>query len=83
LSFTSDSILKTNVSSFSNASQILSQLDAITFNYTNVNVPQLNLDNQNHHGLIAQNVENIVPDMVNNTIVPASYDSPISKCKVS
>lgn len=75
LSFTSDSILKTNVDSILDASQILNQLNPVTFNYTNVNVPQINVNGSNHFGLIAQQVENVLPDLVDNTIVPATYDS--------
>lgn len=71
----SDSIIKHNIQPVNNVSQQLQQLQPVSFQYTNAAVPQLNLSAGNHYGLIAQQVEQVFPELVQNTQVAPVYDS--------
>lgn len=71
----SDASIKTNVQTLNNVSQQLQQLHPVSFQYTNAAVPQLNLSAGNHYGLIAQQVEQVFPELVQNTQVAPVYDS--------
>lgn len=72
----SDMNLKDNVNPLSNASSILNQLDVVTFDFKqNGQYERLNLPNVNQFGLIAQDVEQILPELVSDVTTPAVYDS--------
>lgn len=71
----SDAILKTNITPITNASSILAALNPIIYNYNTSAVPQLSLDNGTHAGLIAQQAETFLPNLVQSTTIPATYDS--------
>lgn len=71
----SDAVIKTNVQSLNNVSQQLQQLQPISFEYSNAAVPQLNLSAGSHYGLIAQQVEQVFPQLVQNTRVAPVSDS--------
>ncbi len=61
---TSDSQFKTSVDSISNASLLLSQLLPKSFYFDTLNVYDLNFSSQKQYGLIAQDVENFMPELV-------------------
>lgn len=72
----SDSTLKDNIQSLSNASSIINQLDAVTFDFKqNGQYERLNLPDVNQYGFIAQDVEQILPELVSDVVTPAVYDS--------
>ena len=71
----SDAVLKTNVESIDNAMDVVTQLNPVSFDFDNSVKPRLNLQQGKQYGLIAQEVELILPEMVGSTILPAEYDS--------
>lgn len=73
--FASDSLMKTNVTSVTNAGSILSQLNPVTYNYNTSGFPMLNLDNGMHYGVIAQQIQNVLPSIVVPFNTLAEYDS--------
>lgn len=73
--FSSDSILKKNVQTLNSVSQIINQLNPVNFDFKVNDYPQMNLANGLQYGFIAQEVEQILPELVMQTIFPPSYDS--------
>ncbi len=73
--FGSDSTMKTNFISINNATTLLNQLNPYTFNYRVNDFPTLNLDNDLHYGLVAQNVETVIPELVGTFNTPEETDS--------
>ncbi len=71
----SDLILKENIVPISNALNTISQLQPKTFNFKTTEYPDMNLPTGSKFGLIAQEVETIVPGLVKNVVHPATYDS--------
>lgn len=60
----SDARLKTNVLGYENAIGKVMALRTVTFNWKQAAYPDINLDDRNHIGFIAQEVEEIVPQVV-------------------
>lgn len=73
--FPSDSTIKQNIDSIPNVLAILKQLNPKQFEYNHSVHPQLNLENGLQYGLIAQEVESVLPDLVTNNMLPATYDT--------
>jgi hypothetical protein len=73
--FTSDSTLKENIDTLSNALTIIKQLQPKTFTYKQASYPSMSLPGGLQYGLIAQEVEAILPDLVNDEVHPPKYDS--------
>lgn len=73
--FTSDINLKQNIDSISNALGIINQLNPKTFNFDTIAYPQMNLSNKKQYGLIAQEVETVLPELVSEAIHPAVTDT--------
>jgi flagellar hook assembly protein FlgD len=71
----SDIKLKENIYNITNAMEIINQLSPKTFTYKTNDYPTLNLPTILNYGLIAQEIEPILPDLVTNCIHPAEYDS--------
>ncbi|PKP38443.1 MAG: hypothetical protein CVT98_05065 [Bacteroidetes bacterium HGW-Bacteroidetes-15] len=71
----SDQQFKQNIQPLSNASTLLSQLAPKTFNFDSTNFIGFNFDTKNHMGLIAQEVSNVFPNLVKESILPAEYDT--------
>jgi len=71
----SDSLIKTNVQDLTNATQILSQLDPKTFEFRYNDFPTINFDHDSHFGVIAQDVEDVLPTLVGVGTIPAVLDS--------
>lgn len=72
---TSDQMFKTNIDSISNAISLLAQLQPHTYFMDTNNVYGMNFPAEKQYGLIAQQVELILPELVGQTTKPADYDS--------
>ena len=73
--FASDINLKQNINDITNANNIISQLSPKTFEFQSANYSFMNLSEGNQFGLIAQDVETILPELVNENVFPALYDT--------
>jgi len=71
----SDQNMKTNITNYDSSLYVLMQLQPRTFEFTNVNYPGMNLSTGHQYGLIAQEVESVLPSVVSNHVYPAEYDS--------
>ena len=71
----SDSTIKENISNISNSLQILSTLVPRKYTYKNAEYPYLNLPDGIHYGLIAQEVEGFIPEIVSDIKVPDDVDT--------
>jgi hypothetical protein len=60
----SDNRFKKDITPIENALTKINQLNGISFNWDKDSRPDLNLDDNNHLGLIAQDVEEILPQVV-------------------
>lgn len=72
--FGSDSLLKTNIKPIGRASELLSKINTYTYDYKVSEFPTLNLDKQNHFGVLAQNVEKVLPNLVKEFRTPEVTD---------
>ncbi|MBI5218677.1 MAG: tail fiber domain-containing protein [Bacteroidia bacterium] len=72
---TSDSILKTNIETFSNARNIVGQLKSRSFYFDTAQYPYLNLPVGVQYGLIAEDVQTVLPNLVKNIVYPGQRDS--------
>jgi len=73
--YPSDQNMKTNIVDYDSSMYVISQLNPKTFQYTNANYQGMNLPQGHQYGLIAQEVEQIIPAVVSQNIFPAQYDS--------
>lgn len=73
--YTSDLIFKTNIDTIDNAIGIIHQLNPKTFYFDTTNAYGLNFPIQKQYGLIAQNVDSVLPELVTSTIKSADLDS--------
>ncbi len=71
----SDQNLKENIVNITSSIDILSKLKVVSYNLKADMLPQLNVDVTKTYGLLAQNVEAVIPELVKDVVVPASYDS--------
>ncbi|MDO9001491.1 MAG: tail fiber domain-containing protein [Bacteroidota bacterium] len=71
----SDQKLKQNIDTINNALNIIKQLKPKTFDYKLSQFSQMNLPSGLQYGLIAQDVEPILPELVSNNIHPEEKDS--------
>jgi hypothetical protein len=71
----SDANLKENQNGISNALSIIDQLNPKTYNFKTAQYPQLNLPSGNQYGLIAQEVESVLPDVVVSSFYPEVKDT--------
>jgi hypothetical protein len=58
-----------------NASELLSQLSPKTFYFDTTNVYGLNFSSKLQYGLIAQEVEQVIPSLIDNNYKPATVDT--------
>jgi len=72
---TSDANLKTNVQALTNASEFLDQLLPKTYDFLVDEHPEIALPSGPQMGFIAQDVELILPQLVKQATIPATYDS--------
>ncbi len=73
--FGSDEKLKKDIVDITNAVDIIKQLEPRTFNYRTADYPSMHLSQGKQYGLIAQEVELILPELVSENTHPAKYDS--------
>ncbi|MGM0479356.1 MAG: tail fiber domain-containing protein [Bacteroidota bacterium] len=73
--FTSDAALKNNIQSIGNATQIINQLNPINFDFDQNIYPQMHLADGKQYGFTAQDVEQILPELVKNEVFPPQFDS--------
>jgi hypothetical protein len=73
--YISDQQFKTNISSIEGGLKTLIQLKPVSYDFNLANFPQFNFDNKHHLGFIAQDVENVIPDLVYDSELPAEFDS--------
>lgn len=73
--FTSDQNLKQNIDTITNAIGIINQLKPKTFEYKQSSYPSMNLPSGKQYGLIAQDVQSVLPELVNMNTHPAQLDS--------
>ena len=71
----SDKNLKENITNITSSIDIITKLKPISYNLKSSTLPQLNVDASKTYGLLAQNVETVLPELVKDVVVPASYDS--------
>ncbi|MEZ4923535.1 MAG: tail fiber domain-containing protein [Crocinitomicaceae bacterium] len=71
----SDQNMKTNITDYDSSLYVIDQLSPKTFQYTDVNFPGMILPEGHQYGLIAQEVEMILPALVTDNTHPAQYDS--------
>lgn len=72
---TSDQNFKSNINPINNADSILMQLFPKTFYFDTINPYGFNFSNQLQYGLLAQEVELILPELVSNEYKPATVDT--------
>jgi hypothetical protein len=72
--YPSDQVLKENVQNINNSMDIISQLNPKSFTFKTKDYPQLNLTDGLNFGLIAQELETVLPDLVTTAKNPAVYD---------
>ena len=75
ISFTSDQQFKTNVDTITNPLGILNQLKPRSYSFDTTNAYGLNFSSKKQYGFVAQDVEQILPELVNNQHKPADLDS--------
>jgi len=71
----SDSTVKNGVTTVTNPLAIINSLNPVEYNYDVTGYPQHNLPEGNHFGFIAQEVESVIPEIVNSIEVPGEVDS--------
>lgn len=71
----SDIMFKTNIDSITNASGIIAQLQPKQFWFDTTNTYNMRFSSSKQYGLIAQDVETIMPELVEMRTKPAEYDS--------
>jgi hypothetical protein len=75
LNLPSDIKLKTNIQPIANSIDLINQLQPKSFSFNAASFPQLNLPAGIQYGMIAQDVQTILPNTVKNMVQPAIYDS--------
>lgn len=70
----SDARLKRNIHPVTAAVALLSKVACVTYEFDHSLHPDFNLPYGKQYGLLAQNIEMLIPELVTNTHVPASTD---------
>ncbi|MBK7964034.1 MAG: tail fiber domain-containing protein [Bacteroidetes bacterium] len=71
----SDATLKSNILPMQNNTAIVMQLQPKSYNFNQTVHPELVLPSGTHYGLVAQELEQVVPSLVKDVKFPAQYDS--------
>ncbi len=71
----SDSKLKENIAPIANATDMIMRLQPKSYTYNTAKYAQLNLPSGPQSGLIAQELEQVLPEAVKHTMHPAQFDS--------
>lgn len=72
--YTSDAKLKQNVAEMKDALAILNKLEPKTYTFKNEAFPRMMLPEGNQYGLIAQDLEKVLPELVQPAVLPALYN---------
>jgi len=72
---TSDANLKENIQDLTDPMSIISQLLPKTYTFKQADNMSMQLPNGTHYGLLSQDVESILPELVKNSVHSARYDS--------
>lgn len=73
---TSDQNLKENIQGLTNAKEVLNALNPVSFDYKQNGIyERMNMPQEHQYGLIAQEVELILPTLIKEGHFPAEYDS--------
>src|SRR5690606_22375261 len=72
---TSDAQFKTNVEDLGSMNDLLMSLSPKSYNFVAHEHPHLQFAQEVQYGLIAQELETILPSLVKSTFVPAVYDT--------
>jgi hypothetical protein len=70
----SDENLKTDIQPIQNSSEILDQLNPAIYQFNHTAYPGIHLPLGSHWGLMAQELEELMPSAVANVVHPAQYD---------
>jgi hypothetical protein len=73
--YTSDGSLKTGIEPAPSCLPIIDALQPKTYRFTQAATDALNLDSDQHVGLIAQELEGVLPTLVHEVSMPARFDS--------
>ncbi len=73
--FTSDQTLKTNIDSITNATSIIGQLKPRSFYFDTTNGYGMSFSSKKQYGLVAQDVQTVLPELVSTVNKPADYDT--------
>ena len=71
----SDQNLKTDIDTVENALEIINQLKPHSFKYDSINHPEMNFSTKKQYGFIAQEVENVLPELIGIKYSSAVLDS--------
>ena len=71
----SDAVFKTNINDLANSLSMINQLQPKTFNFKTADYPYMVFPSGVRYGLIAQEVEAVLPELVSTAVHPAKYDS--------
>lgn len=71
----SDVGLKTGITPLGGALETVQSLNVYSYTYDNSIAPQLSLDEGLHYGVIAQELQEVMPHAVKEITIPAEYDS--------
>lgn len=71
----SDATLKTNIVDYDSSLYVISQLQPRTFEFDHINYGDLHLSQGHQYGLIAQEVEPVLPSLVHDIEIPAQFDT--------
>ncbi len=72
---TSDQMFKTDVSGIKNAMEVIRKLKPHTYKMKIDDYPQFNFDDKIQYGFVAQELEQIIPDIVKESYHPGLHDS--------
>jgi hypothetical protein len=75
LTLFSDSMFKLNVNKLSGSLKLLQALNPVSYTMDASNYPQMNFDEHLQFGYIAQEVENVLPNLVYDSYHPSDLDS--------
>jgi hypothetical protein len=73
--YPSDANFKENINTLQSADSLLNLLNPVSYDYKTDEYPQFNFDEENQMGLLAQEVEQILPTIVKTKNSPVHYDS--------
>ena len=73
--YISDQIFKTEIDSIQNALSIIQQLKPRTYYFDTLNFNEFNFSSKKRYGFIAQDMEQVLPELVNSVKKYADYDT--------